>query len=125
MDFDANTVGAIGEAKAFAKAAEKGYTVLVPHVHPCRYDLVLEEGGNFTKVQVKTGWIDNGSFRVELRSDNHNYSGRTRTRYGADEIDVFIFYNPQNDCLYWVDYEDAPQTGICRKPSSMEKYLFE
>ena len=122
MDYDSNTMGAIGEAKAFAKLAELGYVVCVPHVHVARYDLVLEKDGVFTKIQVKAGWMDDNKFRVELRGSNFNAQGRTRTRYEEDEIDAYVLYNPSNDELYWIDYEDAPKTGIRRNVDGMEEY---
>ena len=125
MDFDSNTIGAIGEAKAFAKLAEMGYVVCVPHVHVARYDLVLEKDGIFTKIQVKAGWMENGKFRAELRGSNFNSSGRHRSTYDDEEIDAFVLYNPDEDELYWLDFDEAPTTGIRRNLSSMKDYLLE
>ncbi|UBF23209.1 PD-(D/E)XK nuclease [Haloarcula tailed virus 2] len=122
MNYDSDTMGAIGEAKAFAKLAEMGYVVCVPHVHVARYDLVLEKDGVFTKVQVKTGWMDGDKFRVELRGSNFNSTGRHRSTYSEHEIDVYVLYNPELDCLYWLDFDEAPKTGIRRTLDSMEQY---
>ncbi len=71
---------------ALAALVENGNTVLIPF-GVCRYDLVVEEGGAFTRVQVKTGRVDNGV--IVFNGYTTVAGGTRRSPYQPGEIDAY------------------------------------
>ena len=82
-----------------------GYTVLVPAFSDSeRYDFVLDVGGRFLRVQVKTGRITaNGCVSFQPRSVRH--AGGIRDYRG--DVDLFAVYCPANGVTYWVRPDDV------------------
>lgn len=82
-----------------------GKTVLVPFGDNKRYDLVIDEGYKFVRVQVKTAWLDNGCLVFNTCSLNPFTS--VRKSYEG-EADLFMIYSPDLDKVYAVNVEDSP-----------------
>jgi hypothetical protein len=67
-----------------------GYGVSWP-LEPCRYDLVVDMGGERSRVQVKTCRRRAGGWQVSLTTSGHPTGGsHARTFYDPDEIDSFF-----------------------------------
>lgn len=92
--------GQTASLKAELRAAELGYTVLKPTT-PCRYDLLLEKNGKYTRVQVKfadSEAKEQGAVKAELRRHGKTYTSK--------EIDALVVYIPQTGELCWFEAKE-------------------
>jgi hypothetical protein len=103
-------VGQRTEATVLAELVRRGYRVLTPFGVNHRYDLVLDVGGRFLRVQCKTGRLRNGSVVFQTRSVRANRMGWYARAYSG-EIDLFMVYCRALDRLYAVPVEVAPLGG--------------
>lgn len=103
------TIGERSEACILAALLKAGKTVLIPFGDNQRYDLVIEEDNNFTRVQCKTGRLKNGSVGFPVTSR----AGGIGTRKSYDgEIDVFGVYCPELDKVYIVPLIAGYKSGM-------------
>src|ERR687888_2551046 len=93
------------EARVLYVLARAGLDVLVPWGDNARYDLVVDIGRRFLRIQCKTGRVTNNGcvrFRTYM-------IGRDRSRvtyYTAEEIDYFGVWCLDTDAVYLVPYAD-------------------
>jgi hypothetical protein len=90
-------VGEISEALVLARLIKLGHKVLLPFGNNQRYDLVIDRGTAFERVQVKTGRIRKGA--VVFNTSSINGFTRKRRAYSQD-VDAFCVYCPDNDKIY-------------------------
>ncbi len=76
-----------------------------------RYDLAIDTGGRFTRVQCKTGRLKNGCVIFATKSTRANRTECFSRGYEG-EIDFFAVYCEALDRLYAVPVEIAPK-GYC------------
>lgn len=86
---------------AFLKA---GKVVLTPHGDSQRYDMVIDEGGKFIRIQCKTGRIVNGAIRFPTCSTN--WLQKTSRNYRG-QVEYFAVYCPELDKVYVVSVLDV------------------
>ncbi len=103
-------VGQRTEAVILAEFVRRGYRVLSPFGVNHRYDLVLDVGDRFLRVQCKTGRLHNGCVEFPTRSTRANRNGVFFRDY-REEVDLFAVYCPALDRLYAVPVEVAPATA--------------
>jgi len=96
------------EAIVLAELVKRDYRVLVPFGVNHRYDLVIDQGGQFLRVQCKTGRLANGvvTFNASSTQGGNARDGAIRRGY-KDEADVFLVYCPGTDKVYWILVEEA------------------
>jgi hypothetical protein len=110
-------IGNATEAVVLAEFVKAGFKVLVPFGEDNRYDLVIEAGDRFLRVQCKTaspcGW--NGD-RSCLRF--HGYSHRFaagkfdgREAYRG-QADLFAAYAPSTGQVYVLAVDEVPETDV-------------
>ena len=99
-------IGNVTTAKVLAALMENGKTVLVPFGDGLRYDLLIDEGDRFVRVQCKTGKLKSGC--VAFR--NYSVTGTGRRRYGV-EVDAFGVYCPQTKKCYLVPVVECAAWG--------------
>lgn len=106
-------IGEISRTQIIAALTLQGKTVLLPMGDHQRYDLVIDEGGTFLRVQCKTGRLLRGAIAFNPCSiDSRNKQGGCiRRGYGEEEIDCFGVYCPDNRTCYLVPVTDAARTG--------------
>ena len=106
--------GDIAETQAVAELVKRGYAVSTPVSDHCPYDLVLDREGELQRVQVKHALFgeERNELRCSLKRSNPNASGTNDSYYTEDEIDAYLLYCRKNDSLYWIDFEDAPNSRI-------------
>jgi hypothetical protein len=85
--------------------------VLLPFGVNQRYDLVLDSGRGFLRVQCKTGRLRDGVIRFSAQSVQSN-TARTRAKAYAGEVDLFAVYCPDNDRVYVIPVEEVPATAM-------------
>ena len=96
-------IGNISEAKVLARALELGYDVSLPFGEDCRYDMILDDRKELTRIQVKTGRLADGV--IVFRTCSQNSQGKQRAKgksYTAEEIDAFVVYCPELDKCFLV-----------------------
>ncbi|MNG07207.1 hypothetical protein D3C84_904970 [compost metagenome] len=108
MEIIINTkdVGDISEACVTAKFLKLGFIVLKPFVDNQRYDLVIDRGFGFERVQVKTANYKEDYFTFECRS-SYAHRGKGTKDYIGD-IELFAVYCHEIDSFYIVPINEAP-----------------
>ena len=116
MDLRAHTspkqVGEHSEVFVLAALVRAGYEVLIaPFTDNRRYDLVIDDGERFLRVQVKTGRLRDGAV-IFPTSSSQAHRGRGRQSYrGACEL--FAVYCPDNEGVYLVPVDEVGEAK-CR-----------
>ena len=106
------TVGDVTQAMVLARLVEVGHQVLLPFGENVRYDLVIDHGDRFTRVQCNTGRLRDGAVRFNTCSYHlGNPSARRGERpYSRDyrgQADLFGVYCPGTKDVYLVPVEDV------------------
>jgi len=99
-------VGQRTEAIVLAELVKRGYRVLVPYGTNHRYDLVVDAGGRFLRIQCKTGRLRAGRICFRTASSRAN-TLRAFSRSYEGEIDLFLVYCPETGGVYAVDIDEA------------------
>jgi hypothetical protein len=99
-----NSKGSIGQAFIAAHLLESGFNVLVPVQDGLPYDLVIERGGVYKRVQCKYRTAENGAVKVPKR--NNDYRGVGTVVYCKANVDAFAIYCPDNKQIYFVLIEE-------------------
>jgi len=101
-------VGQRSEAAIQAELIKRGYRVLVPLGVNQRYDLVVDVGGKFVTAQCKTARLRKGALQFSTRSTQSARAG-VQFRSYSGEVDLFLVYSPDTDCVYGVPVEEAAE----------------
>ena len=96
-----------------AALIRRGYRVLRPLSANVRYDLVLDLGDRFLRLQCKTGRLRGGAIVFSARSVRSNRNG-TYVRSYTDEADVFVVHCPETDRIYAVP---VGESGVLKEAS--------
>ena len=94
------------EAIILAELVKRGHRVLVPFGINHRYDLALDMGDGFVRVQCKTGRLRNGAVCFKTASTRAN-TLRAFTRAYDGEADLFLVYCPDTERVYAVSVDEA------------------
>jgi hypothetical protein len=104
-------VGQRTEAAILGELVRRGYRVLVPFGTNQRYDLVLDLGNGFVRVQCKTGRRRGGCMEFSTVSVRTNTRGWWTHGY-VGEADLFLVFWPENGRIYAVPVEEAPKSHM-------------
>ena len=96
--------GDITVAVLAARMLQSRAAVLKPLTENSRYDLVIDRGHGFERVQCKTGRIRKGVVAFRTASTHHHRGGGLRGYIG--EADLFGVYCPDNDECYLIPVSD-------------------
>lgn len=106
--------GERSERRVIAALLDAGYEVLVaPYGENRRYDLVLDLGERFVRVQVKTAQLtrDGAALMAATASFAGLGGARRRVTYRG-QVDVFAIYSPDVDRVYLVPVDECPGTVV-------------
>jgi len=111
---DTKQIGETSEARILYELKSLGYTVSTPFGDNAKYDLIFDAGSELHRVQIKTGKLqDNGVVSFKTRTAGHNNTeGTYHKEYDSDDVDLFIVFCPQNDGIYAIDIEEAPDSQM-------------
>ncbi|HEV3486330.1 MAG TPA: group I intron-associated PD-(D/E)XK endonuclease [Vicinamibacterales bacterium] len=88
---------------------EAGYRLLVPFGENTRYDVVIDDGGGFARVQCKTGRLRSGAVRFKTCSSYaHHPNPKLLRRDYTGEVDFFGVYCPENGRVYSIPLAAVP-----------------
>lgn len=99
-------VGQRTEAVVLAELIKRGHRVLIPFGVNHRYDLVLDLGERFVRVQCKTARVEGNCVTFSCESVRSNTKVALRRGYRGD-ADLFVAYCPQTDRVYAVPVEET------------------
>lgn len=100
-------VGDASEAAVVAELIKRGYTVSIPFGDNDPYDLVVDSAEGLHRVQVKTGWIEDGCLRFKTGSKTTEDGATHVTDYSPEDVDAFAVRGRETAPLYWVPIEAA------------------
>jgi hypothetical protein len=119
-DDNSKRCGEAVEAAFLAKACSLRFPVCKPWGESERYDLVVDWGKGFWRVQVK-GRFHRRRSKYQVTTENNQ--GRTYTR---DEIDFIVVHIVPEDAWYVVPIEVAEsRKSMCFNPSNGGKAKYE
>lgn len=102
-----NDKGNHAELRVAAKLKSLGLTVLTPFAEETTYDIVVDNGGTFTKVQVKSS-RSKGDGKIVFNCHSTPWTDSSEARqYTKEDIDVFAVFSSEYDECYCVPLEDA------------------
>jgi PD-(D/E)XK endonuclease len=101
-------VGNVTVGRILVTLAEKGKIVLTPFGEGCRYDLLIDEGEKFVRVQCKTGKLKRGCVVFK----NYSVTAAGSRCYGT-AVDAYGVYCPQNKKCYFVPAKDCASFETC------------
>ena len=98
--------GAFAEYKFITKAISLQLNALLPAVEGQAYDVVIDNGRKFFKVQVKYGVRDkrrknSHTVLLERRINSRTYTAK---EYQANEVDFYAIYIPSEDLFYIIPF---------------------
>ena len=102
-------VGDRSTAMVLARLLEIYEVVLLPFGENQRYDLVIDSGTDFIRVQCKTGRLENGVIKFNACSSTYHHPnrlpGQPYQRHYRGAADMFGVYCRANDRAYLVPVE--------------------
>ena len=88
---------------------EAGYDLLVPFGENTRYDLVIDDGSQLSRVQCKTGRLRSGAVTFNVCSTYaHHPNPRVVRRDYHGQVDFFAVYCPDNRRAYLIPITELP-----------------
>lgn len=105
-------IGDITEAVVMGALPQAGFSVLVPWGENQRYDLVVETGGHFLRVQCKTGRVIQDGSILAFSTASHD-GHRARQSYRG-QADLFAVYAPPPSTgqVYVLPVEDVGENAV-------------
>jgi hypothetical protein len=103
---DTTQIGTITQGRVLAALVQSGRVVCIPFGEQPDYDLIVEDGGTFKKVQCKTGRLKGGAVHFNLYTMAQATLERRHERrpYG-DKVDFYGVFCPGNGKVYLVPQE--------------------
>jgi hypothetical protein len=106
-------VGNIAEAAVLSTCVQQGWAALVPFGDVEPYDLVIDRGNGFERVQVKNGRLRKGVIIWNCYSISGRVKNQRHTFY-QDKVDLFGVYCPELDKVYLVPVDIDRTKGSLR-----------
>jgi len=111
--------GDLSVAMLTARFLQLGYVVLKPITELSRYDLVIDRGNGFERVQCKTARTKGGTIRFNTASSQHHHKTGAGRRSYRGEVELFGAYCPEagGTCLLVpVDQVGETEAVLRRQP---------
>lgn len=113
FDLTPSQKGAVAEAEIAAAAVRLDLLMLRPMAEGRRYDLAIDTGERFLRLQCKSAWRQGDVLIVPCNTNRHTPRGYVRTTYTAKEIDAIAAYSQDTDKCYLMPIRDvAGRTAI-------------
>lgn len=91
--------GNIGQFSIMADLIQRGFVVLSPAGNHPHYDIVIEKGGIFKRVQVRYNTQRKGVLLVKLFTVGHGGKSNYHT---VDNIDIIAVYDATDKKIYYL-----------------------
>ena len=103
------SIGNLTEAKILAALVEAGYLVSLPFGDGHKYDLIIDDGKCFFRVQCKTGRVKGGV----LKFNGYSLAGNGGKRQSYKDVaDLFAVLNPEDEQVYLIPVNDVGENDV-------------
>lgn len=109
-------LGDIAEVSVIKKALQKGWQVAKPFGNAYKYDLIINDGAGFKRVQIKHMRLKNGILYRETTHRHYKNGKYDNTQYQKDEIDLFAFYSKDLDKIYIMPFTEKVSISLRIEP---------
>jgi hypothetical protein len=102
---DTQQKGQLAQLKVEQRALELGYITSKP-TFDARYDLIIDNGVNLLRAQIKYGDGNVSNASGAIRVDFRKYPGNKKDKYRlyySNEIDIMLVYIPKIDKICCLD----------------------
>jgi hypothetical protein len=99
------------EAIVLGEFKKRGLNVAIPFGEDHRYDFIVENSGNFYRLQCKTGRYREGTVRFPTRSIQPDAQGHRKSDYEG-EIDFFVIYVWELEQTFLVPEDEAAKNSM-------------
>lgn len=106
---DPKSKGERSTGQVLAALLRKGKVILLPFGDSQRYDLVVDEGDRFVRVQCKTGRLRRGAIDFPTCSNTWHRGGGKKDYRG--EADLFGVYCPGTEKVYMIPVSVVGRTA--------------
>jgi hypothetical protein len=103
-------IGEISEAIVLAEFLKAGFPVALPFGDNQRYDMVVEAGGRFLRVQCKTARLVHGGAVVAFNARSTNPPQRSGLTSYRNQADLFAAYAPDTGQVYVLAVDEVADT---------------
>lgn len=105
------TIGERTQGIVLATFLRMGKVVLLPFGDNQRYDLVIDEGGTFLRIQCKTARLVSGGDAIKFETaSSYVHRGGIKKHYRG-EADYFAVYSPDTGKVYLLSVNDVGKAG--------------
>ena len=118
---NSKSIGESSEAQVLAVLLKAYKKVLLPFGDNQRYDLVVDTGSRFVRVQIKTGRVKNGSLAFETSSITTKNGDFIHKNY-TGQIDYFAVYWREKDLVLFVPIEKTGKRGTTLRFNPTKAY---
>jgi hypothetical protein len=110
---DTQTKGDWAELRVASAIRRLDYTVLVPFTESEQYDLGVDTGDRFIKVQVKYAKLqDDGTMKVSCLGTNSSKTGNNTTFYTEDQIDGIATFCGELEQCFWIPFDEMNKYNL-------------
>jgi len=107
------TKGDWAELRVASKIRKMDYTVLVPFTEGEQYDLGVDTGDRFVRVQVKYAKLqDDGTMKVSCLGTNSSKTGNNTTFYTEDQIDGIAAFCGDLEQCFWIPFDEMNRYSL-------------
>lgn len=105
-------IGDLGELSAAKKLISQGKSVSFPFGDNERYDLIIDNGEELKKAQVRKGVERDGYIVFKCYSNHRNSGNIKRESFDEAEIDCFLVWHREENNIYEIPIEETPKTEM-------------
>ncbi len=103
---DPHKKGDLTEAIVIAEFKRRAIPVSIPFGDNERYDIVVETPkGDLLRIQIKTGWVNDGVIQFHARTQHTNSQGNVYKPYER-EVEYFVVYVHELESMYLIAEDD-------------------
>jgi len=107
------TKGDWAELRVASAIRRQDYTILVPFTESEQYDLGVDTGDEFIRVQVKYAKLqDDGTVKVSCLGTNSSKTGNNTTFYTEDQIDGIAAFCGDLDQCFWIPFSEMNRYSL-------------
>lgn len=107
MGCETKRKGDVTEAVVLAELVKLGFVVMIPFGDNQPYDIVVDNGGKFSRLQCKTGRVRDGVVVFNTESCLPRADGKIVSRSYVGEVDYFAIYCREINKIYLVPIGQA------------------
>ena len=90
----------IAESAVITELLRRGFRVVKPVGDRLPYDLAIDINGKLLRIQVKSAWLYDGAYKVDVRRTKTNRRKMIRKYYNRNDFDFAIIYIQELNVFY-------------------------